>query len=92
MELNSDSLVGQEHINITVKFSINLNIVGGPVDVKKYVLVFFHKFLSQREQMHLGELRYYLEPKLLGAVSSSNCFVQPSVQHRNFRVVLGLKL
>ena len=64
MELNTDSVVAQEHIDLAVKFGVDLENLTGPVDANKYVLAFFHKLLLQREKIDHGQLTDYLQSSI----------------------------
>ena len=61
MELNSDSVLAQEHIDTAVKFGVDLSNLNVSVDAEKYVLVFIHKLLLQREKIDRGQLTGYLQ-------------------------------
>ena len=63
MELNSDS-VAQEHIDLAVKFGVDLENLTAPVEANKYVLAFFHKLLLQREKIDRGQLTDYLHSSI----------------------------
>ena len=67
MELDSDSVVGQENINTAVKFGIDLSNLSAPVETKKYVVAFIHKLLLQREKIDLGQLTDYLQSSIVTA-------------------------
>ena len=45
MELDSDSIVSQEQIDIAIKFGVDLESLTAPVQAKKYILAFIHKLL-----------------------------------------------
>ena len=64
MELNRDSVVAQEHIDLAVKFGVDLENLTAPVDANKYVLAFFHKLLLQREKIDRGQLSDYLQSSI----------------------------
>ena len=61
MELDSNCVVDQEHIDMAIKFGIDLSNLSTPVEAKKYVLAFIHKLLLQREKLDLGLLTGYLQ-------------------------------
>ena len=61
MELDSDSLVGQEHINTAITFGVDFGNETGSVEAKKYVLAFIQKLFLQREKLDLGCLTDYLQ-------------------------------
>ena len=65
VELDSDSVVAQEHIDTAVKFGFDLGDLNAPVDAKKYVLAFIHKLLLQREKLELGLLTDYLQSSIV---------------------------
>ena len=56
MELDSDSVVTQEHIYTAIKFGVDLSKIGDPVEMKKYLLAFIHALLLQREKINLEQL------------------------------------
>ena len=60
MELDSNSVVSQEHIDTAVKFGVDLGTQLAPFEAKKYVLAFIHKLLLQREKLDRGHLSDYL--------------------------------
>ena len=64
MELISDSVVAQEHIDLAVKFGVDLENLTAPVDANNYVLAFFHKLLLQREKLDRGQLTDYLQSSI----------------------------
>ena len=64
VELDSNSVVAQEHIDTAVKFGVDLSKIGDPVEMKKYVLAFFHKLLLQREKLDTGLLTDYIESSI----------------------------
>ena len=61
MELDSNCVVDQEHIDMAIKFGIDLSNLFTPVEAKKYVVAFIHKLLLQREKLDLGLLTGYLQ-------------------------------
>ena len=61
MELDSNCVVDQEHIDMAIKFGIDLSNLSTPVEAKKYVLAFIYKLLLQREKLDLGLLTGYLQ-------------------------------
>ena len=65
VELDTDSVVAQEHINTAIKFGIDLSNLSAPVETKKYVLAFIHKLLLQREKIDLGQLTDYLQSNVV---------------------------
>ena len=60
VELNSDSVVAQKHIDTAVKFGIDLE----NITPNKYVLAFIHKLLLQREKLDHGHLSDYLKSNI----------------------------
>ena len=64
MELNSDSVVAQEHIDIAVKFGVDLGNLTDPIETQKYVLAFIHKLLLQREKLDHSQLTDYLQSNI----------------------------
>ena len=60
MELDSDSVVGQEHIETAVKFSVDLGTSTAPVQAKKYVLAFMQNLLLRREKLETGLVEDYI--------------------------------
>ena len=58
MELDSDSVVGQEHIDRAIEFGVPFG--DSPVNAQKYVLAFIQKLLLQREKLDLQLLTGYL--------------------------------
>ena len=65
MELDSDSVVAQEHIDTAIKFGVDLSNLTAQVEAKKYVLAFIHKLLLQREKLDHGLLTDYLKSDIL---------------------------
>ena len=61
MELDSDSVVNEEHITTGEKFGIPLHSRDVPIEAKEYVLAFIHKLLLQREKLKMGLLTNYLQ-------------------------------
>ena len=61
VELDSDSVVAQEHIDTPVKFGVDLSNITAPVEAKKYVLAFIHKLLLQREKLDTRLLTDHIE-------------------------------
>ena len=67
VELDSDSVVAQEHINKAIKFGVDLGNLTSPVEAQKYMLAFILKLLLQREKLQLGLLTDYLESSITTA-------------------------
>ena len=65
VHIDSDSVVGQEHIDRAIKFGVDLDNPADPIETKKYVLAFIHHLLLQREKLDLELLTDYLEPGIL---------------------------
>ena len=65
MELDSDSVVAQEHIDTAIKFDIDLSTAGDLNDTKMYVLAFIHKLILQREKLNCGLLTDYMESDIV---------------------------
>ena len=65
VELDSDSVVAQEHIDTAIKFGIDRNDLGNPIDAKKYVLAFIRKLLLQREKLNLSIQLDYLQSDIV---------------------------
>ena len=61
VELDSVSVVGQEHIGKARKFGVNISHLTAPIDAKKYMLAFIQRLFLQREELYLGQLTDYLE-------------------------------
>ena len=61
VELDSDSVVTQEHIDSAARFGIHLDNSNNLIDAKKYVLAFIQKLLLQREKLEMGLLSEYLQ-------------------------------
>ena len=61
VELGSDFIVTQEHIDNAVKFGISLGTKHTPIEAKKYVLAFIQTLLLQREKLEMGLLTDYLQ-------------------------------
>ena len=105
VELDGDSVVTQEHIYTAIKFGVDLSKIGDPVEMKNYVLAFIHTLLLQREKINLEQLTDSFGSSVVttwqaqvgscwmqtAEVSLSNCSVQPSAQHGNFKMILGSK-
>ena len=64
MELNSNCVVAQEHIDIAVKFGIDLGNLNEPIESQKYVLAFIQKLLLQREKLNRNQLTDYLQSNI----------------------------
>ena len=60
VELDSDSVVEQWHIETAEKFGISLCNRDTPIEAKEYVLAFIHKLLLHREKLKMGLLTDYL--------------------------------
>ena len=65
VELGSDSVVGQQLFDKAVKFGIDPNDLGNPIDAKKYVLAFIRKLLLQSKKLNLGVQFEYLQPDIV---------------------------
>ena len=79
VELDSDSVVAQDRIDLAVRFGVDLSNLTTPVEAKKYVLAFIHKLLLQREKLDTGLLTDYIESgigtlwkEVMFALESSN--------------------
>ena len=65
VELDSDPVVAQEHIDAAIKFDIDLSSADALNDTKKYVLAFIRKVLLQREKLDHGLLTDYMESDIV---------------------------
>ena len=65
VELDSESVIAQEHIDTAVKLGVHLSNLSDPVEAKKYVLLFIHKLLFQREKIDFGQLTDYLKSSVV---------------------------
>ena len=65
VELDSNSVVAQEQIDTAIKFGIDRNDLGNPIDAKKYVLAFIRKLLLQREKLDLSIQLDYLQSDIV---------------------------
>ena len=63
MELDSDFVVSQEHIDRAKAFDVHLDYRDTPIDTKKYLLAFIQKLLLQREKLDRGLLTDYIESR-----------------------------
>ena len=63
MELDSDSIVVQEHIDSAMRLGVQLGNRDIPVDPKKYLLAFIQKLLLQREKLDLKLLTDYIQSR-----------------------------
>ena len=64
MELDSDSVVAQEHIDTALKFGIPLCSKDSPIEAKEYILAFIQKLLLQREKLEMELLTDYLHSSI----------------------------
>ena len=67
MQLDSDSVVDQEHIDTAVKFGVDLGDLTDSIETQKYVLAFIQKLLMHRDKLNLGLLREYCKPDIVTA-------------------------
>ena len=65
MELDSDSIVVQEHIDSAMRFGVGLGCRDNPIDAKKYLLAFVQKLLLQREKLDLEVLTDYIQSRTI---------------------------
>ena len=65
MDIDGECVIGKEQIDTAVKFGVDLSCLTSPVEAKKYVLAFFNKLLLQREKIDRGQMRDYLESKVV---------------------------
>ena len=65
VELDSESVIAQEHIDTAVKLGVHLSNLSDPVEAKKYVLLFIHKLLFQKEKIDFGQLTDYLKSSVV---------------------------
>ena len=63
MELDSDSVLDQEHIGSAIKFGVQLGSRDTQIDPKKYLLAFIQKLLLQREKLDLQLLTDYIHAR-----------------------------
>ena len=61
VELDSDSVVEQEHMIIAENFGIPPHSRDIPIEAKEYVLTFIQKLFFQREKLQMGLLTEYLQ-------------------------------
>ena len=67
MELDSNSVISQEHIDTAVRFGVHLDSSDTSIDAKRYVLAFVHKLLIQREKLDLQLLTNFLHSSVVTA-------------------------
>ena len=67
VELDSDSVVDQEHINTACKFGINLGNLRSPIEAENFALAFIRKLLQQRDKIDRGLLKEYCKPDIVAA-------------------------
>ena len=61
VEVQGDSAVDQEHIDLATRFGVDLGDPTASVEAKKYVVDFLQKIFMQREKINLGHLTDYLQ-------------------------------
>ena len=61
MEIQTDSIIMEEHIRTSTKFGIQSSDL---VDAKKYMIVFMERLLLQREKVDMNLLEAHLNPKI----------------------------
>ena len=61
VEVDSDSVVAQEHIDAADRFGVQFGSKDDPIDPKQYLLVFIQKLLLQREKIDLELLTDYIK-------------------------------
>ena len=67
VELDSNSVVDQEHINTACKFDINLGNLMSPIEAENFALAFIRKLLQQRDKIDRGFLKEYCTPDIVAA-------------------------
>ena len=65
VELDSDSVISQDLIDVAAKFGIDPNDLGNPIDTRKYVLAFIRKLLLQSRKLNLGIQFECLQPDIV---------------------------
>ena len=61
VQVQSNSAVDQEHIDLATRFGVDLGDPTASVEAKKYVVAFLQKIFMQREKINLGHLTDYLQ-------------------------------
>ena len=67
MELDSDSVVDQEHISTAYKLGINLGDLRSPIEAENFALAFIRKLLQQRDKIDHGLLKEYCKSDIVAA-------------------------